>query len=146
MNREIKQSIAINADYLKIFEELLFWGQSQWWPKNSLMRFENLTKDIREKTLYLQKIKLPFGPKWHSVNETIDRNKLYIKRVFLDGLFEGCEELSVLKGKGTPEVVYCFNYKVKGFFNKLIWKILFKKLHIKNINLVLQSLKNYLEN
>jgi len=145
MNKEIRQSVFINADCAKIFDELLLWGQSRWWPKSSLMRFENLSGDIKEGTLYLQKVKLAFGPIWHTKNEAVNAEKLYIKRVFLDGLFEGFEELSVLKDKSACEVVYNFNYKIKGAFNKRVWKLVFKKLHIKNIGLILKTLKNYLE-
>lgn len=145
MNREIKQSIAINAGYDSVFNELLLWGQSRWWPKNSLMRLENLSGEIKEKTLYLQKVGLPFAPSWHTRNEVVDKDKLYIKRTFLDGMFEGYEELSVLKSKDVSEAVYNFDYKIKGVFNKLMWKLVFKKLHIRNIDLILESLKKHLE-
>jgi len=145
MNKEIKQSIAVRADCNKIFNELLAWGQSRWWPENSLMRFDNLSGPIGEKTLYRQKIKFPFAPSWHTKNESVDKSKLCIKRVFLDGLFEGYEEIKISKDKLTPEVIYSFNYRVKGVFNKLMWKVLFKKLHVRNINMILQALKDYLE-
>ena len=146
MSRAIKQDITIEAEPRTIFKELLLWGESPWWPKSSLMQFRNLSGRIDTQTLYAQKVKLPLAPSWHTKNAVVDDNEFYIKRVFLDGIFSGFEELAIhQQEEKLKKIRYCFNYEVKGFFNKVMWNILFKKLHVKNINLILKNLKGYLE-
>jgi len=146
MSETIAQSITIKAAPEIIFKELLIWGEGAWWPRRSLMKFVNLSGGADEKTLYLQKVKFPLGPSWHVRNEVVDMANLYVKRVFLDGMFCGFEELSVsLEEEGCYRAIHSFCYEVKGLFNRLMWKILFKKLHKKNIDLIFKSLKKHLE-
>ncbi|MCQ9205851.1 MAG: hypothetical protein NG737_06035 [Omnitrophica bacterium] len=146
MSDLIRQEIAIEAEPEAIFRELLIWGQSSWWPRSSLMRFKNLSGKIDTQTLYLQKVKFPFAPSWHTKNTEVSESKFYIKRCFLDGMFKGFEELLISEySQRSKKVAYCFNYEVNGFINKIMWKTVFKRLHINNINLVLGSLKKFLE-
>jgi len=142
----IVQEVIIASSPQSIFEELLIWGESSWWPKKSLMRFINLSGTREESSVYLQKTRLPFGPSWHTRNEAVDSKNLRIRRIFLDGMFEGFEELSVERLQDNVfKAVYAFNYRVKGLINKIMWNLVFKRLHIKNIDLILGSLKRYLE-
>ena len=53
----IRQEIDIEGQPQSIFKELLLWGESSWWPKSSLMRFENLSGKVDSSTLYLQRVK-----------------------------------------------------------------------------------------
>lgn len=144
MSKIIKQKVSIKADSKEIFRELNLWARSRWWPK-MLMRFKDMPQDLSEGSVYLQKVSLPFGPKWRTKNTLIKPNTFYIQRTFIDGIFDGFEELMVKPGEEAPEVVYCFHYIIRGFLNRLLWNIFFKRMNIKNINLILQSLKKYLE-
>ena len=142
----IVQEAIIVSSPQSIFEELLTWGESSWWPKKSLMQFKNLSGKREKSSVYLQKVRLPFGPSWHTRNEIIDPENLRIKRVFLDGMFDGFEELSVEKLQDNAfKAVYKFSYRIKGLINKIMWSLLFKRLHTKNIVLILGSLKRHLE-
>lgn len=142
----IVQEAMIASSPQEIFEELLIWGEANWWPKKSLMRFINLSGARKQSTVYLQKTKLPFGPAWHTRNEIVDSQNLRLKRIFLDGMFDGFEELSVERLKdNASKAIYAFNYRIKGLINKIMWNLIFKRLHIKNIDLILSSLKRYLE-
>ena len=146
VNETIVQEVVIASNPQAIFEELLIWGEASWWPKEALMRFINLSGKREEATVYLQKTKLPFGPAWHTRNEIIDNQNLRIRRIFLDGMFDGFEELIVERlQENVFKAIYIFNYQVKGLINKVMWSLIFKRLHIKNINLILNSLKRYLE-
>lgn len=146
MNEVITQEKIVSALADSIFDEILLWSQSKWWPERCLMQFINLSEDIGVNTVYLQKIKIPLNISWHTRNEIVDKNKRRIKRVFIDGMFDGFEEISVIQVENRKcRLKYSFNYKVNGFINKLMWKLLFKMLHTKNINLVLNSIKCYLE-
>lgn len=147
MSEVIIQDVLISSRAELIFQELLSWGEAKWWPKSSLMRFVNLSGKVQEGTVYLQRVKLPFGPKWHTRNEAVDNDNFYIKRVFLDGLFDGFEELKILQLEEKKcKVLYSFNFKVRGVVNRLMWKISFRQAHISNIDKILYSLKSYLEN
>tara|TARA_B100000315_G_scaffold249868_1_gene281749 strand:+ start:229 stop:669 length:441 start_codon:yes stop_codon:yes gene_type:complete len=144
MSKVIRQQISIKSDPKSIFKELLSWGRSNWWPK-ILMQFRDLPEDIQEGTVYLQKVNLPFGPKWHTRNTLIKSTTYYIQRTFLGGIFDGFEELTVIPKEDVSEVAYCFHYIIRGTINELLWFLFFKRLHEKNINLILTSLKQYLE-
>ena len=145
-SEKIVQKITIIADSRRVFQELLTWGESNWWPQGSLMRFINLTGEINEDTVYLQKVSLPCGPCWHTRNELIDHKKLRIKRVFLDGMFQGYEELHIKPGEaGIISIVYTFHYQIKGIVNRIVWDVLFKKLHKDNITSIFRALKKYME-
>ena len=144
MSKIIKQKISIKADPKRIFKELQLWARSKWWPK-ILLHFKDLPQDLSEGSIYLQKLRLPFGPKWRTKNTLIKPGTFYIQRTFLDGIFDGFEELIVEPKEEATEVIYCFHYIIKGFVNGLLWNFFFKRINIKNINLILHSLKKYLE-
>lgn len=145
MNKAITQDIVIDAACADVFNELIEWGQSLWWPRKSLMQFTNLSGDIKKGTVYVMRVKVPCGPKWHARNEIIDRDKMYIRRVFLDGVFIGFEELSVVPFNGQSRAIYTFSCTVKTAFDRFMWNAFFRKMHIKNIESILKSLKEYLE-
>lgn len=139
-------SILIKSDIRDVFNEVVSWGEAGWWPKCSFMRFIRLTpqSDIIEGTIYKQKVTLPFGPSWDTEVTKIENDHL-IERKFLNGLFIGGEEVSVLQNSDTVEVNYCMTYKIRGFINYILWNLFFRRLHDYNIKLILKSLKRYLE-
>lgn len=145
MNKPVTQDILINAKSQDIFRELIEWGESLWWPKHSLMKFINLSGETKQGTVYWQKVGIPLGPGWHSRNETIDTESRYIKRVFLDGMFSGFEEIKVERLNGNCKVVYIFNCIARSVFNRFLWKTVFYKMHMRNIDLILDSLKDFME-
>jgi len=145
MDETIHQEIIIAAAKGSIFQELLLWGEAEWWPKRSLMRFINLSHTIGENALYLAQVKLPYGPHWHMRNELVDEKAGCIRRVFLDGMFKGFEELRIVPQKDCFKVIYTFCVRVRGFLNRLMWKYVFRNRHIKNIAGILVSLKLYLQ-
>lgn len=146
MFEKIIQEIFVRANPDDIFEQLLVWGEAGWWPRRSLMRFKNLSGEIKLGTVYLAKIRLVFGPSWYARNVILDKENFYIKRIFLEGIFSGGEELRILSNvDGRQKVIYTFDCEVKGIFNNFIWNLISRKLHIKNIDMILSSLKTYLE-
>jgi hypothetical protein len=147
MKEKIVQTIDIHHPHKEeIFKELVKWGEAVWWPKDSLMNFKNLMREAKEGTIYLQKVKLPFGPSWHTRNEIIDEKNFYIKRVFLDGMFsQGYEEIYLKEENSFKKVIYTFSAYIHGFLNKILWKLIFRKLHIKNLDKILNALKEYKE-
>ncbi|MFH1771627.1 MAG: hypothetical protein ABH872_02315 [Candidatus Omnitrophota bacterium] len=146
MKEVIKQDIIIRAGKELVFNELVFWGESPWWPKSCPMVFKNMGTRIEQGATYLQTVKLPFGPKWHSRIKTIDCSGLHIRRVFLDGIFEGFEEQNVKNIENhVNRVEYTLDCEIKNLFDMILWKLFFRKLHIKNISMVLNALKNHIE-
>lgn len=145
MNERIVQRVDIRADKRDVFEELVLWGESAWWPEACRMRFENTSGFVGEGTLYRQKVRLPFGPAWFARNESVDKNKLYIKRVFSEGMFDGFEEISAGEGDSGARAHYVFCVSVKGVINRFFWRFWARPAHIKNIDVVLGALKHHLE-
>jgi hypothetical protein len=142
----IIQKIRIEAVCYDIFKELVSWGQSSWWPKNTLTSIENLSGTIDVGTRYRQQVKLPFGPNWCTVNKVIDKKNLYIRRDFFGNMFDGFEELTVVPDEdGHGEINYTFAAELKGGIAKFFWKNGAKKMHTDNITMILSSLKEYLE-
>lgn len=145
MSEKITQKIAIAAPPADIFEQLLVWGESVWWPAKCLMHFENLSGFIGEDTVYRQKVKAPLGPSWRSRNEVVDRKSFYIKRVFSQGMFEGLEEVRLEPAADGAQAVYSFCIEVKGWLNRFVWQRWGRRSHKKNINRVLVALKQHVE-
>ena len=142
----IIQKIKIKAVCYEIFRELISWGQSSWWPKQTLMSIENLSGTIDVGTRYRQQVKVPFGPNWCTVNKVIDKKNLYIRRDFFGNMFDGFEELTIVPDEdGNGEVCYTFAAELKGALSRFFWKNGAKKIHTDNITMILSSLKEYLE-
>lgn len=148
MYKTNSHSILVKSDPEKAFLEMIRWGESNWWPKNSLSTFIRRTpgSEITVGTVYKQVLNLPFKPNWNSEITEIKEPR-FLERAFLNGFLIGSEVLSLNdKDNGLLEVNYFLKYKVRGFFNSIIWILIFRWLHDKNIQLILRSLKNYLEN
>lgn len=139
-----KHSIGIEADKNEIFKEIVLWGESAWWPKDSNMKFVNESgQAVSEGTDYSMKI-IPFGPSWRARVTKLEKD-YSIRRDFLDGMFTGFETVSILeKGKGS-EVVYEMFYRVNNIVNKILWPLALERIHNSNINKILVNLKNHLE-
>ena len=56
------------------------------------------------------------------------------------------EETISMEGCGDNlEIKYVMNYSLNGSLNKILWPIVLKKMHDKNIEMILRNLKRYLE-
>ncbi|MFH1692266.1 MAG: hypothetical protein ABIC68_06875 [Candidatus Omnitrophota bacterium] len=139
-----KHSIIVASSPSEAFVEIVRWGEASWWPKASLMSFKRQTQgEIREGTVYRQKVMLPFAPSWNAeVKKLTDSS---ITRMFFDGMFEGCETVGMAARADGLEIVYEMHYRLKGVFNRLMWSLIFNKLHDQNIEMILRNLKEYLE-
>lgn len=144
----LKQNIQITLADTRtdVFEELLKGSESQWWPRNMVMGFTNLSQSTEKGTLYWQKARFPLGPGWHKRNSVVDRDRKYLRRDFLDGMFQGgYEEFFVHHNTAAVEIVYRFCYQLKNPVARLLWEIAFKKMHMKALDKILGALKCYCE-
>ncbi len=146
--KENSHSIWISCNLSRVVGEVIRWGEAPWWPKDSLMRFvrkgAKAGEAVREGTQYRQEVLLPFAPSWDvEVSSVTDSS---ITRRFLNGMFEGQETVSVAKKENGTSVVYRMHYAVHGIFNRILWSVVFRRLHDRNIEQILASLKRYLEN
>ena len=149
----LTQKVKLNTSPEIIFEEIIKWSESEWWP-DIPMEFLRLSSPGIDNALYLQKAKIPFGPKWHTRVRCVDRDNKYIRRDFLDGMFKGGYEEIYLENidksgacaQGQDvDIIYNFCCHLNNPLSKMLWNIIFKKLHTRNINLILNSLKGYLK-
>lgn len=137
--------ILIEASEKIVGPEIICWGESEWWPKECRMRFRNITLgSVRIGTEYEMMIRAPFASRFYSrvTKLTPDRE---IERTFLNGMFKGREAVDIEGRYNGTKVNYTMHYQIRGIFNKILWLIIFKKLHDKNIKLILSALKTYAE-
>lgn len=123
--------------------EIILWGESSWWPKKCTMKFTRLTEgELRAGTQFEQKVLLPFGPRWKVEITKLVPNR-EIERTFLDGMFKGRERVVIEGRLNGTRVDYYMDCQAQGIINKILWPILFKKLHDNNIRMILAALKDY---
>ena len=142
--RENRHAILVSCRLSEAIPEIIRWGEAPWWPKNSLMRFVRQDQgSVRPGARYRQDVLLPLAPSWDVEVERITAES--ITRRFLNGMFEGGETVSLKENASGIEVDYVMNYRVKGTFNRILWNLIFCRLHDANIEAILSSLKKFLE-
>ncbi len=136
-------TVIINADIERVFQQALLWGEAEWWPKYSLMRYTRLTDGgIKIGTQYHQKVLLPFAPEWDVEIISITPNK-EIKRRFLNGIFSGTDSVILEPVKDSVEVKAVMDFDVNGYFNKLAWRFIFERMHDENLEKILRAMQEY---
>jgi hypothetical protein len=139
------QKITFRAQPEFVFAEMVKWQDADWWP-DIPMKFVRLPQKDQEGALYLQRAEVPFGPQWHTRVSCVDRQKWYVRREFMDGMFKGGrEELSLRQNNSSLEVAYQFCYQIRSPLQRILWNVLFQHLHRRNINTILHALKAYIE-
>lgn len=142
--QENRHSIFIEASAWEIYPEILLWGESVWWPKNSQMRFiRKAPGGIKVSTRYIQKVLLLFGPQWEVEVNTIEPNKK-VGRRFLNGIFKGGEWVELEPTAIGTKVNYAMDFEINGAINKILWNLFFRKLHDRNLEMILTSLKDFI--
>lgn len=132
-------------DHKKVFDQIVLWGQASWWPSNCIMKFEKIgDKPVQKGTLYHQRVKAVFGPRWRSLVTDIIENSS-ISRRYCEGFIEGEETVRLLPFGAKTKVEYALDYTIRGRLHAVAWKACLEALHNRNIKLVLQHLKSYLE-
>ena len=138
-------SIAVNAPVERIFEQLLIWGESKWWPAGCPMRYTRLTDgEIGVGTRYRQKVERPLGPEWEVEVVSVTRGR-EVSRRFIKGMFTGVERLYIIREKTGSEVHYMMDFEVPGAKDRFLWNTFYKARHDENVAMVLAALKRYLE-
>jgi uncharacterized membrane protein len=140
-------SIVLKAPASVVFKELLHWGEAAWWPKDSPMRYTRITpgEDIRVGCRYRQKVHMPFGPQWDVEVISVTEGREFSHR-FLNGMFEGVDRVYVIPaGDAATEVHFLMDFKVVGAVNRIMWSLVFRRMHDKNIGRILLALKRHVE-
>lgn len=136
-------TVIINVDIEKVFKQALLWGEAEWWPKDSLMRYTRITDgDIQVGARYHQKVLLPFAPEWDVEVVSITPNK-EVTRKFLNGIFSGTDSVILEPKKEGVEVKAVMDFDVNGYFNKLAWRFVFERMHDENLEKILKAMKGY---
>ena len=142
--KENKHSILVHCLFQEAYPEIVLWGEASWWPKGSLMRF--VRKDsgpVAMGTRYRQQVLLPFAPAWDVEVGGLDAGS--ITRQLLNGMFSGSETISLEPAGPEIEIRYVMRYQINGVINKVMWPLVFERLHNRNIEEILSNLKKYLE-
>lgn len=137
--------IFIEAQEKIVGPEVIRWGESSWWPKRCTMKFIRRTPgELRVGTRFEQRV-VPLGPRWEVEVTGLVENRR-IERTFLNGLFHGREIVTSEGRLNGTRVDYVMQYKIRGLFNKVLWPLVFRRLHDKNIQMILAALKEYAVN
>src|ERR1700688_2561696 len=90
-------SVIVKAPPENIYREVLSWGESGWWPKESPMRYMRLSggSSIVPGTRFRQKVHVPFGPEWEVevISATPHRE---VSWQFLAGMFTGVYRVYII--------------------------------------------------
>lgn len=139
-------SVIVRASQEKIYREMLSWGESEWWPKESPMRYTRLSggsgavPGIR----FRQKVHVPFGPEWEV--EVISATPLReVSWKFIEGMFTGVYRVYIIPEGDGCELHFMMDYEIAGLVNRLVWRFYSLSQHDGNIMLILNSLKDYVE-
>ena len=123
--------------------QVMLWGEAQWWPEDCKMKFVRKTPgELNEGTQFQQEVLLPMGPKWDVKITKLVPNK-EIERTFLNGMFKGKESVIIEERVNGTRVEYVMEYQIQGIINKILWKLVFERLHNKNIDMILAALQKY---
>ncbi len=137
--------VLVEAPEELVAQEILVWGEASWWPPRCQMRFRKLTSgEIEIGTLYEQKLNMAMVKPWSCRVTKLSPGK-EIERTFLGGLLVGRENVSVESRYNGTKVDYNLYYQVPGLVDKIIWKIFFRRMHDKNIRMILAALKSHCE-
>ena len=139
-------SVIIRAPQEKIFREMLSWGESEWWPKESPMRYTRLMggSGTVPGTRFRQKVHVPFGPGWEVevISATPHRE---VSWQFIEGMFTGVYRVYIIPGEDVCELHFLMDYEIAGPINRMVWRFFSLGQHDRNIMLILNSLKDYAE-
>jgi hypothetical protein len=142
--QENHHSVLIACAPSQALPEIIRWGEATWWPKDSLMRFEREgSGEVRTGTRYRQKVLMPFAPSWDVEVTRLEDSG--ITRRFLNGMFEGEETVAVKPRGSGVEVSYRMSYSINGSLNRVLWPLVFRRLHDRSIEAILANLKRFLE-
>ncbi len=139
-------SVTVKASQERIYSEMLSWGESEWWPKESPMRYTRLSggRGAVPGARYRQKVHVPFGPEWQvEVVSAVPGREVSWK--FLDGMFIGVYRVYIIPVEDACELHFMMDYKVAGLFNRMAWRLYSLGQHDRNIMLILNSLKDFVE-
>ncbi|MFA5060595.1 MAG: SRPBCC family protein [Candidatus Omnitrophota bacterium] len=138
-------SIFISAPIDAVGAQIVLWGEASWWPKRCSMKF--IPEDggeIKVGKKFKQKVLFPSAPSWTVCVTRLILNR-EIERTFLDGIFSGKETVTTKNVAQGTQVDYVMDFKINGSFNQVLWRIIFRRLHDRNIKLILRSLKDFME-
>ena len=66
-----------------------------------------------------------------------------VTRKFLNGIFSGTDSVILKPLKDGIEVKAVMDFDVNGYFNKLAWRFIFKRMHDENVEKILRAMKGY---
>jgi hypothetical protein len=137
--------VEIKAPLERIFEEIVLWGESSWWPDESPMKYSREEKGgIRVGTVFHQKVHRPFAPEWDVEVTSIVPGR-EVSRKFINGMFRGSDKVYIIPNRGFNEVHFLMDYEIAGNLNRVLWARVYRRMHDDNIKLILRALKASLE-
>ncbi|MHB8173206.1 MAG: SRPBCC family protein [Nitrospirota bacterium] len=137
--------VEINAPVDAIYREIVLWGESEWWPDDSPMKYSRSDSGkVKVGTRFRQKVHRPFAPEWDV--EVISITPGYeISRRFISGMFRGTDRVYIAANGKNNEVHFLMDYEIIGSINRVLWKLAYRRMHDENITRILRAMKAELE-
>lgn len=141
----LHQFIFVEAPTFVVSEQMLNWGESSWWPKDSLWMFVRLTdQPIRVGTKYTIKINKPSARDWQAEVSQFVPGQM-IERKFTRGMFRGYERIRIEERANGTRVDYDLHVWILGLFDIFLWPFVLRKQYTDTISKILNALKVYAE-
>ncbi len=140
----IHQFLFFEAPIGLVSDELIRWGEAQWWPKDCLWKYIRQTDgEIRVGTQYLIKINKPSAADWTAEVSQLLPNRL-VERTFKKGLFNGFERIMLEERANGTRIDYELHFKIRGFLNIFLWPFVLRGQYLKTIKTILAALQSHL--
>ncbi len=135
--------VFIEAPIELVGPEAIPWGESSWWPKDSVMQFRKTSAgELAVGATYDMRLLKPFPQVW-KVEVTKFVPGLMVERTFKKGFFTGFEVVRAEERSNGTRVEYELHYTIPGPLNQILWNLMCSKLHDASITKILEALKQH---
>ncbi|MCB9771276.1 MAG: hypothetical protein H6754_01805 [Candidatus Omnitrophica bacterium] len=134
----------LEAPIEAVSAELIAWGESTWWPQDSLWKYIRQTDGpVAVGTQYVIKINKKSAPDWAAEVTQLLPNRV-IERTFTKGLFKGFERIMMEERANGTRVDYELHFQIRGPLNLILWPLVLRKQYVSTIKTTLDALRNFL--
>ena len=142
VNEEV-HFVFVEESFDKAAPEIMKLEESNWWPQNSGLTVVRKTPGvIQAGTIFQYKLAKLFLGGWTAEVVNFIPNRL-LSSEFRSGLLQGTEEIRVEERANGTKAEYRIRYQVKGFLNKLFWRVFGQRAHNNAIKKILAAFQDH---
>jgi len=128
----------------QVYQEVLLWDRSEWWPKNSVLKIIRLGDGQPEQGMQFKMyLILPFLFLNHlELNSLVPQQELNF--IFVKGSLKGSQVIRIEARSNGIKVEYELSYQIQGLLNKIFWAMFWGPIFAKGIQGIFNSLKKHI--